>query len=145
MASSFAKSFERTLASGRPGLAALLDEVERFLDAAPVPAAVAQSMMIACDEAISNAIDHGGAESGVTPTVDLRLTIGEGRIEGEVADSGGAFDPLARGDPDTTLALEDRAIGGLGVLLIRKLMDRVSYAREEGRNRLRFSKTFSIE
>ncbi len=139
------RSLERTLAHGRAGLAALIDEVERFLDGPPVPAAVAQAVLIACDEAISNAIDHGTGDGDTPPVVELRLSVGNDGVDAEVADSGAAFDPLARAAPDTTLALEDRAIGGLGILLIRKLMDRVSYARADGRNRLRFSKTFPLE
>lgn len=139
------RSLERTLANGRSGLAALLDEVERFLDGPPVPTAVAQSVLIACDEAISNAIDHGARDGDAPPVVDLRVSIGDSCVDAEVADTGGAFDPLSREDPDITLALDDRAIGGLGILLIRKLMDRVSYDHEDGRNRLRFSKTFALE
>jgi anti-sigma regulatory factor (Ser/Thr protein kinase) len=55
----------------------------------------------------------------------------------EVADTGAPFDLLSLPEPDTTLALMDREIGGLGVHFIRKLPDRVSYCRENGQNILR--------
>lgn len=55
----------------------------------------------------------------------------------EISDSGVPFNIFSCPDPDTTLAVSDRAVGGLGGLLIRKLCDGVSYRREDGRNVLR--------
>ena len=49
-------------------------------------------------------------------------------------DDGPPFDPLARTDPDTSLELDERQPGGLGILLIKSLIDEVSYHREDGRN-----------
>lgn len=55
----------------------------------------------------------------------------------EIADSGSPFNVLQLPDPDTTLDLMEREIGGLGVYFIRKLTDDVSYRRENGQNILR--------
>ena len=55
----------------------------------------------------------------------------------EIADKGAPFDVLSLPEPDTTLDIMDREIGGLGVHFIRKLSDRVSYRRENGQNILR--------
>ena len=49
-------------------------------------------------------------------------------------DHGIAFDPTLRKDPDITLSAEDRPIGGLGIFLIKKIMDEVSYQRVDERN-----------
>ena len=49
-------------------------------------------------------------------------------------DDGAAFDPLALVTPDTTLPAEQREIGGLGVMMVRRMTDRQTYARLEGRN-----------
>jgi anti-sigma regulatory factor (Ser/Thr protein kinase) len=57
----------------------------------------------------------------------------------EVADSGSPFDILSLPEPDTTLDIMDREIGGLGVYFIRRLTDDVSYRRENGRNILRMA------
>jgi serine/threonine-protein kinase RsbW len=57
-----------------------------------------------------------------------------------VADDGPEFDPLSAAEPDTTLGVEDRPIGGLGIALVRRLMDEVAYERRDGRNRLRFER-----
>ena len=52
-------------------------------------------------------------------------------------DDGPAFDPLAAQAPDTTLGLDERPVGGLGLMLVRRLMDDVAYERRDGRNHLR--------
>ena len=57
----------------------------------------------------------------------------------EIADSGVEFNPLSLPDPDTTADITEREIGGLGVYLIRKLIDNVSYQRKDGRNILRMA------
>ena len=49
-------------------------------------------------------------------------------------DSGVPYDPLSRPDPDTTLSAEERRIGGLGIYMVKKSMDDVSYAYEDGKN-----------
>lgn len=51
-----------------------------------------------------------------------------------------AFDPLAREDPDVTLAAEERKIGGLGIFMTKKTMDDVTYEYKEGKNILQMKK-----
>lgn len=55
-------------------------------------------------------------------------------------DEGKPYDPLAKEDPDVTLAAEDRQIGGLGIFMVKKSMDNVSYEYSEGRNILTLKK-----
>ena len=57
-------------------------------------------------------------------------------------DEGVPFDPLARPDPDVTLAAKDRSIGGLGIYLVKKSMDDVQYRHESNRNILTIKKNF---
>ena len=59
-----------------------------------------------------------------------------------IADNNGIpFDPLDRADPDTTLPAEKRPIGGLGILMVKKMMDKVTYRRENGCNILTIQKS----
>jgi hypothetical protein len=51
-----------------------------------------------------------------------------------ISDSGYAFDPTVKADADTTLSAEERPIGGLGILLVRRLMDSINYERVDGKN-----------
>lgn len=60
-----------------------------------------------------------------------------------ITDDGVAFDPLAAGPPDTSLPIEAREIGGLGIHLVRNLMDQVAYVRSGNHNCLQFSKSFA--
>ena len=53
-----------------------------------------------------------------------------------MSDNGAAFDPLSVPAPDLTTSLDERAVGGLGLHLVRNLMDRVSYSRAGERNQL---------
>ena len=55
-------------------------------------------------------------------------------------DKGKPYDPLAKEDPDVTLAVEDRQIGGLGIFMVKKSMDNISYEYNEGRNILTLKK-----
>ena len=58
-------------------------------------------------------------------------------IETEIIDNGIPFDPLAQPEPDLTLPLEERKIGGLGVHIIRTVMNHLNYHRADGRNHLK--------
>lgn len=126
------------LTCGGAGLRALLDAIEAQLADGDAPAAVAAAVLIACDEIVSNIVNHGGAAAGV----EVDVGVGDGRVDVEVIDDGAPFDPTAAAAPDTDLTLENRKVGGLGIYLVREMMDRVDYARRDGRNRLQFSKSF---
>jgi serine/threonine-protein kinase RsbW len=135
--------FARTLSDGQAGFPALLAAIEAHLESQDVPPGPSAQLMIAFDEIISNVLNHGG--DGEAPTVEISLAISGGSARAEVADDGKPFDPLAAPPPDTSLSVEDREIGGLGIHLVRELMDDVTYAHEKGRNRLRFSKIYRID
>jgi serine/threonine-protein kinase RsbW len=66
----------------------------------------------------------------------VRLSAEPGEIKAEVEDDGEPFNPLEAPEPDTEKSLEERTIGGLGIHLVRKLMDRLEYKREGERNLL---------
>ena len=134
--------FSRILSGGRAGFPKVLEALEAHLDACGVPASAIAPVMIAADELISNTLDHG-AQEGDPPTVEVSASLTDGRICMQLIDNGIAFNPLERAIPDTGLAVEDRAIGGLGIHLVRTLMDTVAYDRVDGLNRLCFSKAYS--
>ena len=55
-------------------------------------------------------------------------------------DNGVPYDPLAAKDPDTTLSAEERQIGGLGIYMVKKSMDEISYEYQDGKNILKIRK-----
>ena len=66
--------------------------------------------------------------------LDVRFDESSREVCFQMLDSGVPFDPLKKPDPDITLSAEQRAIGGLGIYITKKTMDRVSYAYEGGKN-----------
>lgn len=97
------------------------------------------SLNLVLEEAVTNTISYGYADpSG--ETIELTFTLQKGLLTLTVTDKGEAYDPTLHTDPDISLPAEERPIGGLGILLIKKLMDSVTYKREEGRNHLILNK-----
>lgn len=131
-----------------PDFAELAARIEQYLDERAVPGAVLSQLMIALDEVISNVLNYNAAGEGASGAPPLELAVSveveKRRVIAEVADNGAAFDPLSLPEPDTRAGVDERDYGGLGVHIVRKLMDEVAYAREGGWNRLRFSKTFEL-
>ncbi len=128
--------FARTLPAKTDQLPALLDAIEGWLAEAGVPMAGIARLMVAFDEILSNIAMHGGG------TIELTMTHADGRLSATVADDGPAFDPLARPAPDIDLGIDERDVGGLGIHLVREMMDTVVYSHENGRNLLKLTKTF---
>ena len=104
-----------------------------FAEAHSMPAEVRRSINISLDELLANALTHGKAGRD-TCAVSVEVALDEGRATVTVTDDGPAFDPFAREAPDTTLSVEKRPIGGLGIHLVGELMDKVSYERRDGQN-----------
>jgi len=130
---------ELRVANDLAGLAQVAERVEFFGAAQRLPAEVVNAVNVVLDEAVSNAINHG-YDAGVRGEIAVRLRRAGDRVLVEVEDDGRPFDPLQVPPPDLTLPLEQRPIGGLGIHLIRNLMDEVSYVRVGGRNLLKMVK-----
>ena len=94
---------------------------------------LAQKLRLAVEEAVVNVIDYAyPAEQ----TGDIEVSImSDGKsLKTIIKDSGVAFDPTQKEKTDTSLSVEERQIGGLGILLVRELMDSINYERMEGKN-----------
>ena len=105
--------------------------VEENLLRSGCPASMLPKMMVATDEIAGNVISYSGS-----PEVRLDFAC-EGRpasMRLSFIDHGKPWNPLEHADPDTTLAAEDRPIGGLGIMIVKKLATRVDYRREDGQN-----------
>ena len=104
-----------------------------FADANGLPLPVRRSLNVALDELLTNTTVHGfGGRAGGTVTVEVQLQAD--LISVTITDDGKRFDPFDVAAPDTALPLADRPVGGLGLHLVRGLLDEVSYERRSGRN-----------
>ncbi len=126
-----------------PGTALGARQVTRAFDTFSAAQGIAgpssQAVQVALDEVLSNTVRSGFGADG-SGQIDVRFEIEGGVLEILVVDDGRAFDPLARPEPDLQAPLEARPVGGLGIYLVRQLMDSVEYERRDGRNRLRLRK-----
>ena len=86
-----------------------------------------------------NVVMHG-SRAGHVPLVEVSLALCDGCLTLRIEDDGPSFDPLSLAAPDVTASLEERRVGGLGVYLVRQMMDAVSYQRLGGRNQLSMTK-----
>ncbi len=83
-----------------------------------------------------NIIDHGYGNDE-SKEIEIRLSTDGGSLTIEFIDEASPFDPLHdTPPPDTSAGIEDRPVGGLGVFLVKEMMDEATYAREENRNRI---------
>jgi len=130
----------RTAVPADPAQLSVLTEFLReFGSAAALAPAQVGNFELALEEIFLNIVMHG-SEPGSVPQVEVSLKLGTDAVTMTVEDDGPQFDPLSLPPPDLTVSLADRKVGGLGVFLVRKLMDTVSYERVAGRNQLRMSK-----
>lgn len=91
------------------------------------------ALQLALEEIVTNVIDYGYVD-GQPHTFTVELAAADRRVTAVVTDDARAYDPLARAEVDITLPLEERPVGGLGVHLVKKLMDSAHYERRDGRN-----------
>ena len=94
---------------------------------------LAQQLRLAVEEAVVNVIDYA-YPAGTDGDVTIKMMTDGHNLIFQIIDSGVSFDPTAKEKADITLSVEDRQVGGLGILLVRELMDSINYERIDGKN-----------
>src|SRR5579862_1072765 len=124
-----------------------LRDVRGFVEDFVVQHAVARDeqhrLMIVLEELITNLAKYGYRDRPAG-SAEVRLQLDESRLILEVVDDGDPFDPLKAPPPDFDAPLEDRAIGGLGVHIMRALADEISYRRAGERNVLQMMRRVAL-
>lgn len=106
--------------------------VEEELEKADCGMRAQMQIAVALEEMFVNVAHY--AYSGESGTVTVGVGVADGVASISLTDSGVAFDPLAKTDPDISLSAEERGIGGLGIYMVKKSMDDVKYERVENKN-----------
>ena len=119
-----------------PLLNAFVDEVCESNDLDPM---TTMEMNLALEEAVVNVMSYGYPE-GTKGYVDISAQSDSGCLKFIISDSGKPFDPTAKEDVDTSLPADQRSIGGLGIFLVRKMMDDIKYEYKDGHNILTLRK-----
>ena len=109
------------------------EDFGQFADVHDLDRSVKQKVSVALDELLNNIISYG-FEDQDDHVIHLAMDYAEGRLEITIRDDGMPFNPFAQTRPNTTLSVEERDIGGLGVLLVQELMTDVSYQRQQDSN-----------
>lgn len=111
-------------------IARLTDEVFAFLRQRDVDARTIHHVGLVIDELLTNVAEHGGSKAEAEVTIEVLPD----RVIGEIRDHGAAYDPRSAAPPDVDAAAEDRAIGGLGLHLVKTLTAALDYRREGSQN-----------
>ena len=117
-------------------LAQFVDEVGEEFSLTPD---VIFNLNLVLEEAVVNVINYAYPKED-HQNIFLSASLHEGSIVFVLTDTGKEFDPTAAPEADITLSAEDRPIGGLGIFLIRQIMNEVKYERIEGKNVLTMGK-----
>jgi sigma-B regulation protein RsbU (phosphoserine phosphatase) len=102
------------------------------------------SLNLALEEAVVNVMEYAYPE-GQKGNVEIEVTADQQWMTFVITDTGIAFDPTMKEDADTTLSAEERPIGGLGIFLVRQLMDVIDYKRQDNKNVLTLRKKLGEE
>lgn len=98
-----------------------------------ISSAVEFHVNLALDEIISNVIRYGWKDSG-DHQFNVRLSLLNDEVTVEIEDNATPFNPLEAPVPDLDRPLDERPVGGLGIHLVRQVMDGLEYQRQDGKN-----------
>lgn len=131
---------ELTIPAQVENLGAVTDFVNEQLEAYNCPMKAQMQLDLAIDELFSN-IAHYAYHPQTGPAT-IRVEVEEEPLAVILTfiDNGMPYDPLAAKEPDITLPAEERPVGGLGIFLVKKTMDEISYEYKDGQNILRIRK-----
>jgi len=118
----------------------IIEDLENQLESAGVSVKVISQISVACDEIFTNVSSYAYESGNGNIEISTEVLDNPLRVEIEFKDSGVPFNPLEMEDPDVTLSAEERKIGGLGIFMVRKMMDDVKYKYADGKNILTIMK-----
>ena len=125
-------------------LSEVIEFVEDKLISSGCPSGVMMQIDVALEEIFVNVASYAYASGKGMAQIEVETSTDDGGcVTITVDDSGAMFDPLAKADPDITLSAEERGIGGLGIFMVKKSMDDVSYEYKDGHNRFTMFKRYN--
>jgi len=117
------------------GLKAAADFVAGFAARHDLGPAERARLQILVEELLTNLVKYGFAPEAARGEAEIALRLQGDRVTLEFTDDGMPFDPVAAPAPDLDLPAEARPVGGLGLHLVRSLVEQARYERVDGRNR----------
>lgn len=135
---------ELTLAATLENIEAVTEFVNEQLERLDCPRKAKMQIDIAVDEIFSNIARYAYAPGSGDATVRVETAADPLAVIITFVDAGVPYDPLAQKDPDIGLSAEERQIGGLGIYMVKKSMDAMEYAFENGCNKLSVKKILAV-
>ena len=121
-----------------PELNAFVKDVVDRLHIDPI---IAKNLQLAVEEAVVNVMKYAYPE-GTEGYVHIRMRSDGHLLEVVITDAGVFFDPTAKEKADINIPIQERQIGGMGILLVREMMDTINYERTDGKNILTLKKNY---
>ena len=131
---------ELTIAATIENIETVTDFVNEQLEAFDCPMKAQMQIDIAIDELFGNIAHYAYNPEIGEATVRVEVIEDPMAVVITFIDNGVPYDPLKKEDPDTTLSIEEREIGGLGIFMVKKTMDDIAYEYKDGKNILTIRK-----
>ena len=125
---------EITMAAKVENIEDMTDELNAWFEENDISMKITLQLDVVLDEVLTNIASYAYEGEPGDMTVRAEMINGGSTLRMEFFDKGIYFDPLAKEDPDITLSAEERKIGGLGIFIVKKTMDNVSYERKGDTN-----------
>jgi serine/threonine-protein kinase RsbW len=114
----------------------LIEFAENFACRCGLPDPERARLLVVLEELFTNAVRYGYPDAASDGRIEVALAAKRGRIQIDFSDDGAPFDPLAERSPELDRPPAERPLGGLGLHIMRSLVDEARYRRDGGRNRL---------
>lgn len=118
----------------------LAEEIEKLANKWELSQTLAMNINLVIEEAVTNIIFYAFAE-GEKHEINITVSVNNNKLVIIITDNGIPFDPLTHQKPDITLPAEERTVGGLGIFLMRQIMDKMHYTRNKNQNILTLTKS----
>jgi sigma-B regulation protein RsbU (phosphoserine phosphatase) len=128
-----ARGFEITIDNEQAGIELVIQKFMEFAAANEISAKISNPVCMTFDELLTNIISYGYVDSA-RHEIGIRVSLIHDAVVIVISDDGLPFNPFTREEPDTELSVEERGIGGLGIHLVKNVMDETYYKRHVDKN-----------
>ena len=133
------KQIELQIHNKTPEIERVCKSIAEFCRGHSISDKIIFSLHLALDEILTNIISYGYSDKN-DHLIDIRYSLQNDYLTLEIEDDSNPYDPANAPTPDINACLEDRKIGGLGIYLIKNMMDEIKYSTKNGKNKLILTK-----
>ena len=130
------------LSNNQPEIRNLRNRFDIFAKDNKIPTKAIHDVQLALDEIVTNIVEYGYDDDD-KHFIDIKFILNEQSLKIIVIDDANPYNILDKENPDTSLSLEDKPIGGLGIYLVKRLMTNIDYDYRDGKNHLLLTKSFT--